>query len=133
MCGKEPVILTGDFNVDQSNESYKLLADSEFLYDAFERAKVCYALNGTFNDFNSNTLTNSRIDHIFTTDKFRIYRYGILTDSYRTPKTPHTSATPQSDDKIFSGNFPKEIFSTEADVRMISDHFPVKVTVFYRK
>jgi endonuclease/exonuclease/phosphatase family metal-dependent hydrolase len=123
MCGKDAaVILTGDFNVDQTNESYKLLAGSGILHDTYETAKVRYALNGTFNSFRSDRLTNSRIDHIFISDKFIADRYGILTDSYRTPV---------NDEKLDAGNFPKEVFSVEAEARMLSDHFPVKVTLYY--
>lgn len=123
MCGKDAVILTGDFNVDQTNESYKLLAGSDILYDTHETAAVRYALNGTFNAFQSDRLTNSRIDHIFVSDRFHVDRYGILTDSYRTPK---------NEKELHSGDFPKEVFSIEADIRMISDHFPIKVTLYYK-
>ncbi|MDR1096890.1 MAG: endonuclease/exonuclease/phosphatase family protein [Tannerella sp.] len=122
MCGKDAVILTGDFNVDQTNESYKLLAGSDILNDTYEKAVVRYALNGTFNSFKSNELTNSRIDHIFVTDKFKVDRYGILTDSYRTPK---------NDIRLNAGDFPKEVFNVEAEARMLSDHFPLKVTLYY--
>lgn len=125
MCDKkDAVILTGDFNVDQTNESYKLLANSDILNDTYETATVQYALNGTFNSFKSNRLTNSRIDHIFISDKLRADRYGILTDSYRTPK---------NNERLDPGNFPKEVYSFDADARMISDHFPIKVTLFYNK
>ena len=123
ICGKDAaVILTGDFNVDQTNESYKLLANSGILHDTYETAKVRYALNGTFNSFKSDRLTNSRIDHIFISERLKADRYGILTDSYRTPV---------NDENLDAGNFSKEIFSIEAKVRMLSDHFPVKVTLYY--
>ncbi|MDR2917448.1 MAG: endonuclease/exonuclease/phosphatase family protein [Tannerella sp.] len=122
-CGKDAVILTGDFNIDQTNESYKLLAGSGILYDTYETAEIRYALNGTFNSFESDRLTNSRIDHIFVSDRFKVDRYGILTDSYRIPKNQ----------EIFNaGDFPKEVFSTEAEIHMISDHYPVKVTLYYK-
>ena len=122
ICGKDAVILTGDFNVDQESESYKLLANSNVLFDSYEKAEVKYALNGTFNAFRSNHVTNSRIDHIFVSEKFKVDRYGILTDSYRTIEKDNTQQV---------GDFPKEIFSSKAEVRMISDHFPLKVTLFY--
>ncbi|MDR0393607.1 MAG: endonuclease/exonuclease/phosphatase family protein [Tannerella sp.] len=124
MCGKDDaVILTGDFNVDQTNESYKLLAGSGILNDTYETAGMRYALNGTFNSFKSDGYTNSRIDHIFVSDKFKVDRYGILTDSYRTPV---------NDTKPNTGDFPKEVFSVKAEARMLSDHFPVKVTLYYK-
>ncbi len=123
MCGKDAVILTGDFNVDQTNESYKLLAGSGVLYDTYETTAIRYALNGTFNSFKSDRLTNSRIDHIFVSDRFKVDRYGILTDSYRTPK---------NNELLDAGDFPKEAFSIEAEVRMISDHYPIKVMLYYK-
>jgi endonuclease/exonuclease/phosphatase family metal-dependent hydrolase len=123
MCGKDAVILTGDFNVDQTNESYRLFAGSDILNDTYETAEVRYALNGTFNSFKSDRLTNSRIDHIFVSDGFKVDRYGILTDSYRTPK---------NDTKQNAGDFPKEVFNVEAEIHMLSDHYPIKVTLYYK-
>lgn len=124
MCGKDAVILTGDFNVDQTNESYQLLANSNVLFDTYEKAEIRYALNGTFNSFKGDRATNSRIDHIFVSNKLKVDRYGILTDTYRIPK---------NEEKQHIGDFPKEVYSVEADVKMLSDHFPLKVTLFYRK
>ncbi|MDR0573091.1 MAG: endonuclease/exonuclease/phosphatase family protein [Tannerella sp.] len=123
MCGKDAVILTGDFNVDQTNESYELLAGSGILYDTYETAEIRYALNGTFNSFKSDRLTSSRIDHIFVSDRFKVDRYGILTDSYRIPKNREI---------LDAGDFPKEVYSTEAEIHMISDHYPIKVMLYYR-
>ena len=122
MCGKDAVILTCDFNVDQTHKSYELLANSDILSDSYEKARIRYALNGTFNAFKGNLMTNSRIDHIFISDKFIVDRYGILTDSYRTPKS--------NSEKLQVGDFPREVFSLEADVRMPSDHFPGKILLF---
>lgn len=78
-----PIILTGDFNVDQTSESYHLLNTSGVLRDAYDITKMRYAETGTFNDFDPNTKTNSRIDHIFLSHIFSVNRYAILLDSYR--------------------------------------------------
>lgn len=118
-----PAILTGDFNVDQHNESYTLINTSGLLKDAYELSPLKYALNGTFNNFKSDSKTDSRIDHIFLTKEFTVKRYGILTDSYRTPNTDTTSAA--------SANFPKEVRLSEYVVREPSDHFPVMAEVEY--
>ncbi|MBB4037762.1 endonuclease/exonuclease/phosphatase family metal-dependent hydrolase [Dysgonomonas hofstadii] len=125
MCGKDAVILTGDFNVDQTHKSYELLATSGILADSYEKARTRYALNGTFNAFKSNLMTNSRIDHVFVSDKFSVDRYGVLTDSYRTPK--------KDSKEIHVGDFPKEVFSVDSENRLPSDHFPVKVILSYNK
>ena len=125
MCKNEPVILTGDFNVDQTHENYEILNASGLLRDAYEIAKVRYATNGTFNAFNPNLKTKSRIDHIFITKDLKVERYGILTDTYRSEIS--NSST------IKSANFPKEVSLQEYQSRLPSDHFPVKVELIYKK
>ena len=82
MAGKSPAILTGDFNVDENNESYTLLKNSGILKDAYEIAEIKLAPNGTFNSFNVNSKPIGRIDHIFLTSQFEVIRYGILTNTY---------------------------------------------------
>ena len=88
MAGTTPVILTGDFNIDQHDESYTILNTSGSLHDAYELAKVVYAPNGTFNGFDTTRKTDARIDHIFLSSAFTATRYGILTDTYGGGKTP---------------------------------------------
>ena len=82
IAGNAPVVLTGDFNVDQFNESYTLLNTSGVMKDAFTTAPIKLATNGTFNSFDITTKTDRRIDHIFLTAAFEAKRYGILTDTY---------------------------------------------------
>jgi endonuclease/exonuclease/phosphatase family metal-dependent hydrolase len=122
-CGNAPVILTGDFNVDQTHESYRLLANSGVLQDAYKIADMSYALNGTFNDFDPFSKTDGQIDHIFVSRQFHVYRFGILTDTYRTLRK----------DTANEGNSSKDISSQKYDIRMPSDHFPVKAILQYQK
>lgn len=121
IAGQHPAILTGDFNVDQTNEIYTILSGS-FLTDAYQTAEIRYATNGTINHFNINTKTNSRIDHLFLSSCIKPKRYGILTDSYRTPAPDTTRINT-------SGNFPKEIALENFQARLSSDHFPVMVVI----
>ncbi|MDD4515018.1 endonuclease/exonuclease/phosphatase family protein [Massilibacteroides sp.] len=125
ICGDEPVILTGDFNVDQTNEIYEILAHSGTLADSYEKASIRYALNGTFNAFDTNLKTESRIDHIFVSPSFLVEKYGVLTDTYRSPK--------KNANTIVSSNFPKEVSLTEYIARTPSDHFPVRVELSFFK
>lgn len=124
IAGDQPVVLTGDFNLDQSSEGYRTIAGSGLLTDAYDTAAVRYALNGTANAFNPNARTDSRIDHIFLTRHFRALRYGVLTDSYRAP-VPRPAAD------AASANFPREVKFGEFQARLPSDHFPVLVEVAF--
>ena len=63
--GKElPAILTGDFNVDQTHQSYDAFVSKGVLCDSYEKCDFRYATNGTFNDFDPDSFTESRIDRI---------------------------------------------------------------------
>jgi len=77
-----PLILTGDFNVDEHNPAYKLLASSGVVEDAYEKAAFVYENNSTFNSFGKNIKPTGRIDHIFLTKPFKVKKYGVLTDTY---------------------------------------------------
>ncbi len=123
MTGNTPTILTGDFNVDQTNESYTLINTSGLLRDAYELSPVKFATNGTFNDFNINNRTNSRIDHIFLTKDFTAQRYAILTNIYWSQNA--------STDTSASSNPSKEV-ATSFMARTPSDHYPVMVEVEYK-
>ena len=119
ICKGKPVILTGDFNVDQTNPIYNTFTESGVLNDSYEICEIRYALDGTANGFDPNSFTKSRIDHVFVTPGTRVIRYGVLTDTYRT-------MTPEAQ-KYENGNFPKEISFQAFQARTPSDHFPVKV------
>ncbi|MGI4886605.1 MAG: endonuclease/exonuclease/phosphatase family protein [Janthinobacterium lividum] len=88
LAGATPAVLSGDFNVDQRDESYALINASGRLKDAYTTAALVYAPNGTFNDFDPKTKSDARIDHIFLSPAFTVARYGILTDTYGGGKTP---------------------------------------------
>ncbi len=118
---KLPVMLSGDFNVDQLNESYLLLQNSGILSDAYTTADMVYANNGTFNAFQPDAMTEERIDHIFLSPEFKVKKYGILTDTYRSPA--------DETDTVDTSNFPKEVGLMKYTARTPSDHFPVAIRV----
>jgi len=107
MCRGERAVLTGDFNVGETSESYAVLRDSGLLSDTYDLAEIKYAWTGTENGFDPDRKTFRHIDYLFVTPGFRVLRYGILTDTYRTEE-PEDSAKP------FRARTP-------------SDHFPVLV------
>ena len=114
-----PVILTGDFNVDQTHQSYDAFVSKGVLCDSYEKCDFRYATNGTFNDFDPNSFTESRIDHVFVSPSFHVKRYGVLTDTYR--------SIVGKGEKKQANDCPEEIDIKTYQARTPSDHFPVKV------
>ena len=118
--GKDlPAILTGDFNVDQTHQSYDAFVSKGVLCDSYEKCDFRYAINGTFNDFDPNSFTESRIDHVFVSPSFHVKRYGVLTDTYR--------SIVGNGEKKQANDCPEEIDIKAYQARTPSDHFPVKV------
>ena len=115
-----PVVLTGDFNVDQYDEIYRIFTDSGVLKDSYVSARLRFAENGTFNSFKSDLFTKSRIDHIFVSPKTRVEAYGVLTNSYWVPDTMTAPSQKASD-------APQEISFQRYQRRLPSDHYPVFV------
>ncbi len=97
-----PVVLTGDFNVDQTDEIYGIFTHSGILEDSYDHARIRFAENGTFNGFKTGTKTSSRIDHVFVSPSFKVEAYGLRTDSYWTNEN-----------------------------RIPSDHYPIFVKLYY--
>lgn len=119
-----PVILTGDFNVDQNDEIYRILVQSDMLKDTYTHAKWRFAENGTFHDFKPNLKTDSRIDHIFVSNHFEVNNYAIHTDGYWT--------TNDNKKSVRSDNAPKEIILNEYTYRLPSDHYPVFAKIAWK-
>ena len=119
IAGDHPVILTGDFNVDQTNEIYKIFSESGILKDAYEHTRIRFAENGTFNSFKTEYYTNSRIDHVMVSPSIQVEAYGVLTDSYWTPDA--------TDDTLKAFDAPQEISFDTYVRRNPSDHYPVFV------
>ena len=116
----KPVILTGDFNVDQNNEIYTIFTQSGLLDDSYEKAQLRFAENGTFNSYDPELKTTSRIDHVFVSPCFTVERYGVLTNSYWVEN-------PQSDEHLKGHDAPQEINFKKFQKRLPSDHYPVFV------
>ncbi len=125
IADKKPVVLTGDFNVDQTDEIYRIFTDSGILKDSYTVAPVRFAENGTFNDFKPQLKTSSRIDHVFVSPSVHVEAYGVLTDSYWTPNTD-SSITQKAADA------PQEISFGTYTRRNPSDHYPVMVRIRWK-
>ena len=115
-----PVIVTGDFNVDQEDEIYSIFTNSGLLKDSYTTARLRFAENGTFNSFDTDLYTKSRIDHIFVSPDTRVESYGVLTNSYWQPDSGSTVSVKGND-------APQEIDFSRYIRRQPSDHYPVFV------
>ena len=115
-----PVIVTGDFNVDQKDEIYSIFTESGLLKDSYLASRLRFAENGTFNSFDTELYTDSRIDHIFVSPDTEVESYGVLTNSYWMPNDD--SAT-----KIKGHDAPQQIDFSKYTRRQPSDHYPVFV------
>lgn len=147
-----PVILTGDFNADQTESVYRTLTQTGTLVDTYEKSATRYAVNGTFNNFNPDGYNDSRIDHVFVSPAFKIKKYGILTDTYPDLMTKAVKKKKKAD----SGKQPKIKFKQKGAyrdpnskikgptfekveeqkvighmARVPSDHYPVVATLEY--
>ena len=115
-----PVIVTGDFNVDQNDEIYSIFTQSGLLKDSYIASRLNFAENGTFNSFDTGLYTDSRIDHIFVSPAISVDAYGILTNSYWTPDGA-------SEGQLKGHDAPQQIDFSRYTRRQPSDHYPVFV------
>ena len=116
----EPVIVTGDFNVDQKDEIYSIFTSSGLLKDSYLDTRIRFAENGTFNSYDTDLYTDSRIDHIFVSPCWQVDAYGVLTNSYWTPDE-------NSNEQMKGHDAPQEIDFSKYTRRQPSDHYPVFV------
>ena len=115
-----PVVLTGDFNVDQHNEIYEIFTHSGLLADSYIVAEQRFSPNGTFNSFDPDLLTESRIDHIFVSPSTEVMHYAVRTDCYWSlAGNEGTVVTKKGNDA------PQEISLQTYERRLPSDHYPV--------
>lgn len=115
-----PVIVTGDFNVDQNDEIYTIFTNSGLLADSYQKSQLRFAENGTFNSFDTELYTDSRIDHIFVSPDTKVEAYGVLTNSY-------WMANEASATQLKGHDAPQQINFSKYTRRQPSDHYPVFV------
>ena len=120
IAGDARVIVTGDFNVDQTDEIYTIFTRSGVLKDSYEAARVRFAENGSFNSFDPDLYTTSRIDHIFVSPATSVDAYGMLTDGYWAPRD-------DADPSLKGHDAPQQISFSKYTRRLPSDHYPVFV------
>ncbi|XZF14130.1 endonuclease/exonuclease/phosphatase family protein [Chitinophagaceae bacterium MMS25-I14] len=87
IAGKNPVIVTGDFNAIPSDEPIQMIADvnnPEHLTDSKKLSKTPhYGPSGTFNAFHTKETSDEPIDHIFIKNKVSVYRHATISESWQ--------------------------------------------------
>ncbi len=87
IAGKEPVILSGDFNSTDTSKPYQLLTDQQSTYGMTDALYVTKSPHhGPLGSFSSSfTLPgvgNYRIDFIFIRNRITVLKHAILSDSW---------------------------------------------------
>ena len=106
--GRRLAVLTGDFNVSQKDELYRLFTESGVLKDCYTAAEMRWAENGTYNGFDYHHFTDERIDHIFVTPDTQVEAYAVRTD----------------------GRWQKNM-NGEMARRNLSDHYPIFARILF--
>ena len=122
-----------DPNVNEINRA--TMRSTFKIFDSAEKAEGAYcdkcnpyrlSLNGTFNSFNPNLFTQSRIDHIFVTKHAKVSHYATLTDGY-------WIVNPDTPGSIKGEAAPQEIKFEKYSHRCPSDHYPVMIRLTLEK
>lgn len=74
IVGNRPSVLTGDFNVSDKSEAYKIITTNKFVMkDAYKIAKKREGVNYTWQDFGKEPLNKrEKIDFIFVTPQIKV-------------------------------------------------------------
>jgi endonuclease/exonuclease/phosphatase family metal-dependent hydrolase len=93
IAGSEPVLCMGDFNTTPDTEPIRSFAS--VLRDSRAASETPpYGPVGTFNGFKIDAPLQDRIEYVFVSPRWRVLRYGVLSDSYlgRFPSDHHPLA-----------------------------------------
>ncbi len=86
IAGTAPVVVTGDFNCQESSEPYRILTDTtstESLLDArFLSVHGHHGPTGTWTGFEVAGTPGEKIDHIFVKGGITVLQHGVLSDSF---------------------------------------------------
>ena len=124
MCGKQPYILLGDFNVDQFNPIYPMMMESGLFVDCHDAAAVRFAPTGSMNYFKIDFKTDSRIDHVLVSKQFDVLDYTVLTYSYWSEEEPTAEAL----EAIKAGEEGVVVHKQ----RLPSDHYPIGIHLSFK-
>ena len=75
-----PVILMGDFNMEESHESIQFILKN--LNDSKVVSNMTFGPEGTYNGFHFDEPVTARIDYIFVSSNIKVKKYAVLSDSW---------------------------------------------------
>lgn len=101
---KQPVILMGDFNTQDTTEAYKILTDSEnesprFYDSQFISKTRHHGSHVSFNGFGTSIEPGNKIDFIFVTKNVEVLQHGVI-------------------DEVVDGRYPSDHMPVLAEVRI---------------
>lgn len=86
IAGSSPVIITGDFNAQPTDEPIMILMDqsnpNRFTDAKSVSARPHYGPTGTFNAFQSKETSNQPIDYIFIKNKVQVLQHATLSQTW---------------------------------------------------
>lgn len=124
-CGKDcNFIITGDFNVDQTDEVYQIFAKSDIAVDSFHAAKYCYAPCGTFNAFKLSQYSSRRIDYALVSRSAKVERYAVWPVLWWYSSEPEKEVVDAASGVVLKG---------KREMHMPSDHNPLQVVLSFNK
>ncbi len=74
------VLLMGDFNMEPNHESISYIKTT--LKDSKQVSELQFGPQGTFNGFHFDRPVTRRIDYIFVSEKIKVNKYAVLSDSW---------------------------------------------------
>lgn len=78
-----PIIITGDFNVNERSEAYSIMTETEGIYDARYKSESGHEGPTTSsNNWEEMRGPESRIDYIFVNQHVNVHTHRILDDKY---------------------------------------------------
>ena len=87
IAGKEPVVITGDFNAMPSDEPIKILTEQNdpdrFIDTKSVSKEPHYGPEGTFNGFGSKERDNEPIDFVFIKGKWKVLQHATLSQTWQ--------------------------------------------------
>jgi endonuclease/exonuclease/phosphatase family metal-dependent hydrolase len=85
-AGKNPVIVTGDFNASPADEPIQLITDCNNLHHLTDSKAISatphYGPSGTFNGFQQKEVNDEPIDYIFVKNGVKVLKHATLSQSW---------------------------------------------------